>query len=248
MINFTVPGDRRLCYCSTYDSERTMGMGMGFIENSELKMPRGRWVIVNASWMDRVSVAYMYLPGTVFEIWQCGCKDPNNLNDQIQGPCNDAAAGPNGSASLLESRLLLEEPGLKAVGCRTRNRRMRMHEQYHLGFRNAVEKKHTTVLDWTIQNEKATVARLLEGLFATTWPYIVFLDSTTFESMLLDTLGESQSTSRGRVPTTLTFIDSQAEFIQPLGLLTIRGPEHLVGGLMFRCHILHDVSLVVCKR
>lgn len=37
MINFTVPGDRRLCYCSTYDS------------------------------------------------------DPNNLNDQIQGPCNDAA-------------------------------------------------------------------------------------------------------------------------------------------------------------
>ena len=74
-----------------------MGMGMGFLENSQLKMPSGRCVIVNASWMDRVSVAYMYLPGTAFEIWQCRCKDPNNLNDQIQGPCNDAAAGPNGS-------------------------------------------------------------------------------------------------------------------------------------------------------
>ena len=142
----------------------------------------------------------MYLPGTAFEIWQRGCKDPNNLNDQIQGPCNDAAAGPNGSGRVLESRRLLEEPGPKAVGCRTMNRRMRMHEQYHLGFRNAVEKKHTTVPDWTIQNEKATVARLLESLFATTWPYIVFLDSTTFESMLLDTLGASQSASRGKGP------------------------------------------------
>ena len=48
----------------------------------------------------------MYLPGTAFEIWQRGCKDPNNLNDQIQGPCNDAAAGPNGSGRVLESRRL----------------------------------------------------------------------------------------------------------------------------------------------
>ena len=52
------------------------------------------------------------------------------------------------------------------------------------------------------------------------------------------TWGIPKQCHRGRVPTALTFIDSQVEFIQPLGLLTIRGPEHLAGGFLFR-HILH---------
>ena len=89
--------------------------------------------------MDSVSVAYVLTWYRVW-IWQCRCEDPNNLNDQIQGPCNDAAAGPNGSARVLE------EPGPKAVGCRTMNRSMRMHEQYHVGFRGkAVEKNRLQV-------------------------------------------------------------------------------------------------------
>ncbi len=171
MLNFTVPGDRRLCYCSTYDSERTMGMGewvtvddcgLSLVIVEEGRTPMYTAVclcsfekpfkylqmiskehsripifLVNASWMESVSVFHCICTC----LFECRCEDPNNLNDQIQGPCNDAAAGPNGSlrhwhdaARLLESRLLLEETESKAVGCRTMNRSMRMHEPHHLGF------------------------------------------------------------------------------------------------------------------